>query len=67
MRKACYLAASLQFSAPFFSLLPAPVEFKGHMLLAAVEKGDLGKMKKLISTSLTSFQHPHSLDSPLVG
>jgi len=42
-------------------------EFKGHLLLEHAHKGDISKMKKLLSSKLANFQHPQTLDSPMVS
>ncbi len=48
-------------------VLPLAVEYKGHLLLEAAVTGDTSKMRKLVSPKLVSFQHPLSLDTPLVS
>jgi hypothetical protein len=42
-------------------------EFRGHSLLSACANCDVVKMKKILAADTASFQHPFSLDSPLVS
>ena len=42
-------------------------EFRGHSLLSACANCDVVKIKKILAADIASFQHPFSLDSPLVS
>lgn len=48
-------------------VLAFPDEYKGHLLLEHALRGDVSKMKKLLSSKLATFQHPQTLDSPMVN
>ncbi|XP_065828038.1 poly [ADP-ribose] polymerase tankyrase-1-like [Oscarella lobularis] len=40
-------------------------EWKAHSLLESTKTADLPKIKKILTSEIVNFQHPHSLETPL--
>lgn len=54
------------YHRPFFKNPFCADEFKGHMQLECVHRGDISKLKKMLSPKLVNFQHPQAQESSLV-